>query len=487
MDRGSDDGGETYRFRHLLIRDAAYDSLPKAERAEMHERFADWLDRTAGDRLAELDEITGYHLDQARTYRLALGPDDDRTRALALRAGRRLAAAGQRAADRDEVVPAVRLLTRAGDLLAEDPATRFATLLRLLDVGFQVDYAATLRSAHDAETVGAQIGELAALRARLWVSSARAMTDPDFRVSDTRAEAEAAVRAFSAAGDVDGLLDCYVLMIIIDLNVAHWRETATSARLGLDLATRAGREGQRGEFAGWLSNALLWGSTDASESLATIEALLGSTSRRLSRALMLSTNAVLRGILGDRAAAEAAETEAQSIRDELGHRRSEFRHADMEYALGDFPTALRLARAEAEDLERRGDTGQRSTMVGLAAWLLVLMGDDDEAAHAAAEESRHLSAPDDAVSQILWRAAEGVVLARRGQAAESELVTSEAIAIADTTDSMDAGSAWLARAHALSISGRPTEATEAARQARGLYAAKGFVNAIRWAEALIVE
>ena len=55
------------------IRDAAYDSLPKMERAELHEQFADWLERTAGDRLADLDEITGYHLDQARSYRLALG------------------------------------------------------------------------------------------------------------------------------------------------------------------------------------------------------------------------------------------------------------------------------------------------------------------------------------------------------------------------------------------------------------------------------
>ena len=73
-DRRRDGGGDAYRFRHLLIRDAAYDSLPKLERAELHEQFADWLERTAGDRLAELDEITGYHLDQARSYRLDLGP-----------------------------------------------------------------------------------------------------------------------------------------------------------------------------------------------------------------------------------------------------------------------------------------------------------------------------------------------------------------------------------------------------------------------------
>ena len=34
---------DAYRFRHLLIRDTAYEALPKATRAELHERFADWL------------------------------------------------------------------------------------------------------------------------------------------------------------------------------------------------------------------------------------------------------------------------------------------------------------------------------------------------------------------------------------------------------------------------------------------------------------
>ncbi|HXH96859.1 MAG TPA: adenylate/guanylate cyclase domain-containing protein, partial [Gaiellaceae bacterium] len=54
---------EAFRFRHLLIRDAAYGSLPKETRADLHERFADWLDAHAT--LVEQDEIVGYHLEQA--------------------------------------------------------------------------------------------------------------------------------------------------------------------------------------------------------------------------------------------------------------------------------------------------------------------------------------------------------------------------------------------------------------------------------------
>src|SRR5262249_43996202 len=61
-------GDQAFRFRHLLIRDAAYDALPKGLRADLHERFAVWLDEHAAD-LIELDEIVGYHLEQACRYR----------------------------------------------------------------------------------------------------------------------------------------------------------------------------------------------------------------------------------------------------------------------------------------------------------------------------------------------------------------------------------------------------------------------------------
>ena len=87
-------GEDGFRFRHLLIRDAAYDALPKAVRAELHERFAAWLEEH-GAELVELDEILGYHLEQACRYRAELGLPDDGELAAAAR--RRLTAAGRRA------------------------------------------------------------------------------------------------------------------------------------------------------------------------------------------------------------------------------------------------------------------------------------------------------------------------------------------------------------------------------------------------------
>ncbi len=99
-DRAEFAGEDAFRFRHLLIRDAAYQAMPKEQRAELHERFAEWLVRAAAERIAEYEEILGYHLEQAYRYRTELGTADERTRALARRAGDRplpLRAAGGRA------------------------------------------------------------------------------------------------------------------------------------------------------------------------------------------------------------------------------------------------------------------------------------------------------------------------------------------------------------------------------------------------------
>jgi predicted ATPase len=114
-------GDDAFRFRHLLIRDAAYEALPKATRAELHERFADWLESNAPD-LVELDEIVGYHLEQAYTYRSALGPLDDAARALAPRAAERLLAAAKRAFERGDL-SAVESMSRRSVLLANSGST----------------------------------------------------------------------------------------------------------------------------------------------------------------------------------------------------------------------------------------------------------------------------------------------------------------------------------------------------------------------------
>ncbi len=116
-ERGELSVGDAFKFRHVLIRDAAYEQLSKADRADLHERFAGWLERAAGERVAEYDEILGYHLEQAHRYRTELGESGERVEALAARAGERLSEAGNSSLQRDEWRAAISILKRADALL----------------------------------------------------------------------------------------------------------------------------------------------------------------------------------------------------------------------------------------------------------------------------------------------------------------------------------------------------------------------------------
>jgi class 3 adenylate cyclase/tetratricopeptide (TPR) repeat protein len=130
---------EAYKFRHILVRDAAYDALPKADRAELHERFADWLEGAAGDRLMEYEEILAYHLELAHRYRTELREGGDRTARLGERAAARLTAAARRARDRGDSAAAAELCLRAEGLPSADPRAgaelRLHHGLALFDLG----------------------------------------------------------------------------------------------------------------------------------------------------------------------------------------------------------------------------------------------------------------------------------------------------------------------------------------------------------------
>ena len=116
-------GEPTLRFHHVLIRDAAYRRVLRNTRAELHGRFAEWLEARAGESL-EHDETIGWHLEQAHQHLRELGPLDAKGRALGERAARYLAAAGRRALARDDLRPAASLLGRALDRLDPTDAAR---------------------------------------------------------------------------------------------------------------------------------------------------------------------------------------------------------------------------------------------------------------------------------------------------------------------------------------------------------------------------
>ena len=121
----SDVGGSWgLRFRHILLRDAAYDAIPKADRASLHEAFAGYLQASLAERTTEFDEFIGYHLEQAHRMRDELGLHDEHTELLARSAFEHLRASGLRAAERGDAPTAATLLRHAVDLRDPDDADR---------------------------------------------------------------------------------------------------------------------------------------------------------------------------------------------------------------------------------------------------------------------------------------------------------------------------------------------------------------------------
>ena len=124
-------GERGYRFTHILVRDAAYDLIPKRRRADLHVGFAEWLRAATAGRL-QVDEIIGYHLEQAYGYRRQLGRvDASPHRALAADASGHLSAAGRRVLDAGDRSAAANLLARAVALRPADDPERPALLIDL--------------------------------------------------------------------------------------------------------------------------------------------------------------------------------------------------------------------------------------------------------------------------------------------------------------------------------------------------------------------
>jgi predicted ATPase len=123
-------GEDAFRFRHLLIRDAAYDALPKSARAQLHEQFAEWLQHHGAD-LVELDELIGHHLEQCYRYRAELGPVGPGEEDVGRRGAARLAAAGRRSLAMGDGHGAANLLDRALSLVGPGDAVSVELLVDL--------------------------------------------------------------------------------------------------------------------------------------------------------------------------------------------------------------------------------------------------------------------------------------------------------------------------------------------------------------------
>jgi class 3 adenylate cyclase/tetratricopeptide (TPR) repeat protein len=462
-------GEDGFRFRHLLIRDAAYDALPKATRADLHARFASWLTEH-GTELVELDEILGYHLEQACRYRsdLGLAVDDE----LAGAARRHLTAAGHRAQLRADYGAAVALYERAAALVPPgeiDLTVETELCEALLWAG---NGSGALRRAESLAERATTAGDpVSALCGRIKAGLCRTYLGPE-GTPELTALVEEALPMLDGDGDDVALYTAHQALGW----VAFGRGQTDTALKAYELAAaHARRVGLPHELFGWRAIFRLYSTTPVSDFLGWLDENEPRAGRdnwfRASRAVALA-------MLGrfHEARAIMAETRA-----ELAERGGGLQLATMtalesafvELLAGDPDAAAELGAEGCGLLEELGDQGFLSTAAGVLAGSLYTL-DRLEEADSWADRAAALGASDDAFTQMVWRPVRAKVLAGRGEKEEAELLAREAVAISETTDDLNGqGDTYADLAEVLLLVGKQEEATAALEQALERYERKG--------------
>ena len=242
-DRSMLAGEDAFRFRHQLIRDAAYEAAPKALRAELHERFALWLEGVGEVRVEEFEEILAYHLEQAHRLLAELGPLDEAGRELGLRAARHFSASARRASDRSDDRAAVTLFRRAANLLPEAHPDRPRALY---DVGLAslrgLEPPVAFAALDEAVAAAAASGERSLeWMARIERGLVQMMIDPiAFTNDDFRAELAAARAELEGGGDDEAL--AIVWMGLVQAEWIRAASTSPGKRRSTQWSTHVGTE-----------------------------------------------------------------------------------------------------------------------------------------------------------------------------------------------------------------------------------------------------
>ena len=409
-ERSRMEGEDAFRFHHLLIRDAAYQGTPKAERADLHRRFAGWLERVTADRVAEYEEVIGYHLEQAVRYRAELEPAaTENDRELASRAAHRLASAGRRAFGRGDMNAAANLLGRAALLLPADDPVRLNLMPdlaeALMEEGDLSEAAGVLDEvAERAGAAGLARIEAHATIVRLLLAES---TDPESRSDLALKELERVIPVFQELGDDLGLARSYRLTADVHWSRARYAACDEALLLAAEHARKAGAVREETECLGQLAGSGLYGPAPVAEVVRRCEEIRAtSRGRPAAEARALRTLAACVAMEGRFDEGRELANRSFEMLSELGLRlRASFATeaaAFVEVLAGDYAAAERALRLGFAITEEVGERGYNATVTALLSQAVFAQGRVDEA-EALTEAAERNGATDDLTTQVVWR------------------------------------------------------------------------------------
>jgi predicted ATPase/class 3 adenylate cyclase len=486
--RASAGAGNDFRFSHILVRDTSYARLLKRTRARLHERYAAWLTGTVGSRVAEYEEILGYHLEQSFCYRSELGRVDDNGRRLGAEASRHLSSAGHRALARGDLPAAANLLQRAAAVLIENGPARALLLLdageAAADIGEFERAQSMLTEATDqalsADENGiARAAALALLQLR-YTTDSHAAQESIGRQDSMVELVEQEIPELEAMGDDRALVRAFSLLFYVHGTAARYGECAVAAERTIRHAAAAGDEVTARRFVGSLAMSALYGPMPVFEAIATCEEVLArAEGDRKVRARVELAVGQLEAMRGNFERARLLYRRSRASLEELGcfllAALTSLASAVIEFLAGDLAAAESELRTDYRRLEEMGERNYISTTAGLLADVLYMRGRYKESAEFA-DVCGRLASDDDVASQFLWRCVRGKLRARHGATGEAEALLSAATALIDSSDWLDwQGNGLLNFAEVRELAGDPADAAALSEKAAGLFERKGNV------------
>jgi class 3 adenylate cyclase/tetratricopeptide (TPR) repeat protein len=480
-DRAVFPGDDGFRFGHMLIRDAAYESMPKRTRADMHERFAGWLEDVAGPGATDYEEILGYHLERSHRYRAELGLDDEHDRSVAERAAALLAASGRRALSRGDLPAAINLIERSVRLMPSSDPHRAELLV---DLGIAASDAGEYPRAEAVFAEAIEWSEAAAderldAHARLARLRLQLLTHPEIDVEDAERQATGVLPSLEASEDHLGMARAWLVLATTRNMRLRSMARAEALERAAEHAQWAGARREKQEALYYLASPPVHGPMPVEQALRSLDELLDrSEGDRMVESSVLYSVGRLEAMRGRFDEARLAAARCVEILEDLGQRpQAESSRGEdfgyIEMLAGDPVAAERELRRACDALRSMGETGIFSTLVAELALVLCELDRFDEAA-AFIQESRAAAAADDVLSQARWRIAWAWVLTGQGKPKEAVDVAHEAVALLEPTDVIDIQADTLVRfARVLVEAGEEREAAKALERALELHERKG--------------
>ncbi|HZJ51207.1 MAG TPA: AAA family ATPase [Actinomycetota bacterium] len=470
------------RFRHALIRDAAYRSISKARRAKLHERLAIWMDETLGPRVSDYAEIIGYHFEQAFKLRKDLAPRDRTLKELASKAAQSLSAAGKRAHARDDMEAVKKLMERAKRLYEAAGSKPLEVMTVLGDALIDLrDLSGCEVLAKEAEEISQHTGdrrfEAYARWLRSWIEIRKG---PDYTTADAIEEAKRVIDLCTRLGDESGRARGLHYLtwgyVVAGMNAA----AVGAGRAARDAARQAGSTHDEAWSREITLDAMVIGPTPASEALAEVEESLRwahEVSNRRMEAVWYYKRAELEVMLGRMGAARNSISAGQAVVDDLGPSDSLmvarcFDAFDAYVHLG----MSELAETELATCDRLFvESGEASIAVSVKArWaeLLVSQGRYEEA-ESLMETAESATSSDDHDVHIRCRINRARIETHQSHHRRAGELAGEACTVADMTDWLNLrGQARLCLGEVHAAQGRKEDAGREFQRAKTLFEQK---------------